>query len=458
MVKIKYIEDTENNKIFPVTHEKAVRDSNGVTLESKLQMQTELINQNQMAIGAVPSDNTPTENSTNWVTSGGIYNETHRLKIHSIMSDVIPEYIVSGEEEIDQSLLTTTSGTLGSGGKWVMAKGKHKALPVIVGEKYVIKGDGNGFWGWLTSSYSPPSEVSTIPYLSGYQRELQKDAVAVTVPSGAAYLVFTTENGAGVSSTWEIYSVSSYQKRFKNRTTKFRYASWNIGQFVYTDWNVGDNTHVIPSADANEYALKYKSLINDVNADVLGICEYNPSYSASNLVTKNVIFQCYKQIYEGTKTGANSNTIMFNDIEYVGKEEITYSATGYNRYYTHMTVRMAGENVHIVQTHLDHTYNAMRVSEINEVISAMSGYRYVIIAGDFNTGDESTIETELAAFKNAGYTMANDGYIGLVVTSLTQEYVDNIVVKGFSMSNIHTRSDSGTLSDHLLIYCDLIML
>ena len=49
--------------------------------------------------------------------------------------------------------------------------------------------------------------------------------------------------------------------------------------------------------------------------------------------------------------------------------------------------------------------------------------------------------------------VANDGYIGKVITSLTQEYVDNICVRGFTMSNIETSEESGTLSDHLLIQC-----
>lgn len=37
MISINYIEDSGGNKIFPVTHERAVRDDNGTTLETKLQ-------------------------------------------------------------------------------------------------------------------------------------------------------------------------------------------------------------------------------------------------------------------------------------------------------------------------------------------------------------------------------------------------------------------------------------
>lgn len=59
---------------FPKTHTNAVVDDNGYSVESRMQAVQDVVNQAQMAIGAVPSDLSPTEGSTNWVTSGGVYN------------------------------------------------------------------------------------------------------------------------------------------------------------------------------------------------------------------------------------------------------------------------------------------------------------------------------------------------------------------------------------------------
>lgn len=377
----------------------------------------------------------------------------------STMIDVIPDYIITGETAINIASISTANGIIVGGGKWgALSVGRHKAIPVTPGEKYIIQGDGKGFWAWLSNSYTTPvTQDSAAPFVTGYtNRVLQKDAVAVTVPSGAMYLYISTVNGVGVSSSWSIWKVDAYKRRTVEMA-KIRMAHWNIGGFVYTDWVVGGPTHVIPAEDAPEYAQKYRELLNGINADLIGIAEYNPAFSAANWVTKDVIFQCFNFIYEGTKTGANCNSVFGNIMEWVGQEEIKFTASSYNRYYTHVTARFMGENVHIVEAHLDHTYNQMRVAEISQLIADMSPYRYVIVVGDFNTGDEETIETELAAFTNAGYKMFNDGYIGLVITSLTQEYVDNIVTKGFAMSNIQVSQESGTLSDHLLIYCDLTM-
>lgn len=77
MTQIKKITDRQGNDIYLRTHTKAVVDDNGYTAESRLQAMQDEINQTQLEVGAVSSDLTPTENSTNWVTSGGIYNQLY---------------------------------------------------------------------------------------------------------------------------------------------------------------------------------------------------------------------------------------------------------------------------------------------------------------------------------------------------------------------------------------------
>lgn len=86
---IRYIDDQNGNHVFPVTHERAVRDSDGVTLETKLGQKQEtlvsgtniktvngtsllgegdIIVQTQMTL-----DDIPTQGSNNVVKSGGVY-------------------------------------------------------------------------------------------------------------------------------------------------------------------------------------------------------------------------------------------------------------------------------------------------------------------------------------------------------------------------------------------------
>lgn len=83
MTAIKKLIDGNGNQFFPQTHTKAVVDDNGYSVESRMQAVQAVVNQAQMEVGAVPSDFTPTENSSNWVTSGGVYNA-----IQVVQSDI----------------------------------------------------------------------------------------------------------------------------------------------------------------------------------------------------------------------------------------------------------------------------------------------------------------------------------------------------------------------------------
>lgn len=76
MTAIKKLIDGNGNQYFPQTHTNAVVDDNGYSVESRMQAVQDEVNQAQMGIGAVPSDLTPTDGSSNWVTSGGIYKGT----------------------------------------------------------------------------------------------------------------------------------------------------------------------------------------------------------------------------------------------------------------------------------------------------------------------------------------------------------------------------------------------
>lgn len=92
MTQIKKIIDKQGNDIYLRTHTKAVVDDNGYTAESRLQAMQDEINAKQLEVGAVSSDLTPTEGSTNWVTSGGIYVALSQgIRVHKIL-DTAPDY------------------------------------------------------------------------------------------------------------------------------------------------------------------------------------------------------------------------------------------------------------------------------------------------------------------------------------------------------------------------------
>ena len=85
MTAIKKLIDGNGNQYFPQTHTKAVVDDNGYSVESRMQAVQDVVNQAQMQIGSVPNDLSPTEGSTNWVTSGGVYNA---INAHNPVSNI----------------------------------------------------------------------------------------------------------------------------------------------------------------------------------------------------------------------------------------------------------------------------------------------------------------------------------------------------------------------------------
>lgn len=134
MTQIKKITDKQGNDIYLRTHTKAVVDDNGYTVESRLQAMQDEINSTQLEIGAVPSDLTPTEGSSNWVTSGGVYNS---MLLDSGYTEILQETpslskVASFEDNIvagEKYRITITN--VGSGSKGTISIGNTSSATEI---------------------------------------------------------------------------------------------------------------------------------------------------------------------------------------------------------------------------------------------------------------------------------------------------------------------------------------
>lgn len=108
MTQIKKVKTLEGVQFYPQTHTKAVIDDNGYTAESRLGAMQDEINQAQLAVGAVPSDLAPTEGSTNWVTSGGVFNAIKTVK-DTVVIDYDKVYFEQGAIKNGENVDSTTS-------------------------------------------------------------------------------------------------------------------------------------------------------------------------------------------------------------------------------------------------------------------------------------------------------------------------------------------------------------
>ena len=185
-IKNAYENAAQTTQIYLRTHERAVIDNNGTTAETKFGMITDLVNQKQMEVGAVPSDLAPTPQSTKWVTSGGIFDVLNRT------------VNVPSENWIQGSFTGAIDGTtyanyaswdypyfipLSNAGKVCITTGAKKAMVAMVTNRTMVK---NG----------------QVPFATGWtgaQTLTANNTFYMDVPDDAAY-IFCAQK---ISENWQ---------------------------------------------------------------------------------------------------------------------------------------------------------------------------------------------------------------------------------------------------------------
>ena len=221
--------------------------------------------------------------------------------------------------------------------------------------------------------------------------------------------------------------------------TKITVASWNIGHFA-----LGQSGDTRLSHDELKFHQQsYRAYFNDLNADILALVEYNPlMVNATDknpaVVAREAILSNYRDAQVGPKYSYNCNAIFSNGIEVLGTDTVMFSKMVQKRYYLVTSMRIDGDIVKVVSTHLDWNQGE-------------NGAPY----------RELQIKELIDAFIEAGYDMANHGYLGDLNTypagTAPRSAIDNIITKGFAISNIAVVNNA-MLSDHCLIKADLTKL
>ena len=252
--------------------------------------------------------------------------------------------------------------------------------------------------------------------------------------------------------------INAQNKQF----TKFTVASWNISHFALG--KSGDTT--LKHNVFDFYRQTYRAYFNELNADILALVEYNPLMvnATDNQPAVNAyeaILSNYHEAQIGPQYEYNCNAIFSNGFEVISTEIVEFKKMVQKRYYLVTTMRIDGDIVKVVSTHLDWNQGEngapYRAIQIEELIEAFKNDKYVIMCGDWNTGKTD----EFDAFIHAGYDMANHGYLGDLLTYPAglspRSCIDNIITKGFAISNVSVINNA-MLSDHCLIKADLTKL
>lgn len=234
---------------------------------------------------------------------------------------------------------------------------------------------------------------------------------------------------------------------------------------------------------------RWKDRIGGIDADIISMPEYNVYFGYNGIKVSTIdtgIFSLYNHLSVGAiaADGWWQNTLA-SKLPMADAADIPLGSTfSWKAYVRLATVTIGGKTVKIGATHLNwRDYNSRQV-ELKSLVKMFKDDPYVILMGDFNTIGPSGGTawqglqefdifrdgfTENGVTYNGGFTLANSTDNPLLTSPATNSrpdssgsqvpnsYIDNIIVKGFTMSNI-TVIDDGTITDHCGLYCDLTMI
>ena len=229
-------------------------------------------------------------------------------------------------------------------------------------------------------------------------------------------------------------------------------AHWNIGHF-----SLGRaNDTAISGFQSDSLASLYHAMLDTLNADILGVCEYNSSFNKSGGSARSIIFGDYPYFETGEQYSYNFNAI-FSQIKLYDPHISIFEKCVQTRYFIDTTLKINDHSVRFIETHLDWNEGPdgadFRREQIRQLVDIYSKEPYVILCADYNT--DSGIE-EFAPFLDAGFSLANPG--GLTYPAAQPKSpLDNILTRGFIIDTADIICNPG-LSDHCLLRSRLIFI
>ncbi len=239
---------------------------------------------------------------------------------------------------------------------------------------------------------------------------------------------------------------------------------WNIGHFSL---GVSKNSRI---KDVNFLsALQgFEDLFTRAKADIISLNEYSVYFANTanhpRCLTDTLLFYTYpfRVIGNNAKQRNYCLNAIFSTLQIFEAKTIDYetnkhsgltSSTGTSItdfYYILSYINLFGKKVPFISTHLAFNLENDQVvlNQVKELIKNLENEEFVIICGDFNIN-----ASNLSLFTEAGYSMANEGSIATYPSPDPYKSLDNILVKGFEISN--PRTIPTLLSDHFPIICEI---
>lgn len=251
-------------------------------------------------------------------------------------------------------------------------------------------------------------------------------------------------------------------------TTQFVYATWNIGHYS-RGW---DCKSAVRPEDGECRAADYRAFLDGIGADIVGVCEYAEDFTTNgSLKASAVVFGGYPGSSVGPSRVYQWNAQFWKRFGALERKTVDYVKRHQEVYYQATRLEIGGEDVWIVQTHLDWMtfkkgFEHYREGQMQKLIDDFRDKPRVIISGDFNVGDRGAngerrkkpipAPEEYDIFVRAGYALANSNGTSTWPSDKPTQPLDNIIVKGLDISNVRFHQ-AGDLSDHDAVSCTLTL-
>ena len=242
---------------------------------------------------------------------------------------------------------------------------------------------------------------------------------------------------------------------------QFRFLHWSVSHFSDGTYSVAS----IPESKGPAMAAKYVKFLNSVDADVIGITEYNENFTTNgSMKSSTALFKGYEKSV-GPAKGDVCNAIFYKPgtATKIEEKDVFFENHFEDTYYRAVKLNISGVPVWFVQTHLDsNTYlsghRRDREEQMKKLIKDFGNEPHVVIAGDFRVGVRVPgkrcfpAPEEYDVFEKAGYELANLFGTGTYPVDSPIQPLDNIILKGVGISEVRF-IEADRLSDHLAISC-----
>jgi endonuclease/exonuclease/phosphatase family metal-dependent hydrolase len=246
-------------------------------------------------------------------------------------------------------------------------------------------------------------------------------------------------------------------------------AVWNIGHFSYGN----SPKTAIPQEKLPEAVAAFRDYIVSLDADLFAVCENTALFCNADkapnpgpVFARDVLFDGYTFHYEGAQHRYSANALhakcAVEDVRrkrFLCNEDAVITHTDLIRasdyYYLKGTLTLDGKPVTVIVCHLafdmKRNPDTVNIAQLRELIEVTKSDERVLIAGDLNCRDLST----LALFREAGFALANDGSLLTCPQASENKALDHILVKGLTVKN--PAAHETALSDHYALTAEVTL-